>query len=260
MGKKYVTIIPIYKQKLDSDEELCVQRYCEVLKGEDLYFIAPKHMDVSWYQKKFPNIRYALFHDRYFKGTKSYNRLMLDVKFYEYFTEYEYMLIAQTDAVIWQNENRMEEFIAKGYDYIGAPWVPERRIWEWTFHKKKKFPWMEIRCCKKRGNGITMGNGGFCLRNIEKTIALIKEFSWRKCYWFWKRNEDIFFGVFGRDNKCGYKLADVDTGRTFAGEYHLRECVEQGEIPFAVHGWKKDFSDYEEMKDFLEQHGYKMVP
>ena len=100
-----------------------------------------------------------------------------------------------------------------------------------------------------------MGNGGFSLRHVKHCRALIHEFRWRKIYWFWKRNEDIFFGVFGRDSKHGFRPADIETGRAFALEYHLRETVEKGEIPFAVHGWSKDFKDYDEMREFLAGYG-----
>lgn len=260
MGEKnqsYITVIPIYKERLSEDEASCVRRYVKVLQGTPMAFLAPEHMDCSWYEEQFPTVGYEKFADRYFTGTKSYNHLMLWEGFYQRFLDngYAYMLVAQTDAVIWQEENRIPEFMEKGFDYYGAPWVPERRIWEWTFEKKTGFPGFAIKCCKKEGQGITMGNGGFSLRNIEKCIQLIHEFRFRKIYWFIKRNEDIFFGVFGRKNRCGFRLATVECGLEFAREYHLRECVEKGEIPFGVHGWQKDFSNYREMEEFLQGHG-----
>ncbi len=249
--KSYITVIPIYKKELSADEEACVGKYAEVLKGTPIVFIAPEQLDCEWYREHFPEIGYERFADRFFTGTKSYNRLMLSEAFYQRFLKYEYLLIAQPDAVIVQDRNRIPEFIRMGYDYYGAPWIPERRIWEWTFPRKKGFPGFRIQCCKKKGCGIRMGNGGFSLRNIRKCIALIHEFRHRKLYWFLKRNEDIFFGVFGRENRCGFRLASVECGLAFAREYHLRECFEKGDIPFAVHGWRKDFKDYKEMQECL---------
>lgn len=255
MSNRCAVVIPVYKTELSKDEEKCVKRYVKVLDGESLFFIAPEHIDKTYYEKNFPSVKWMLFEDKYFTGTKSYNHLLLNVKFYERFGEYDYMLIAQTDAVIWQEDNKLSEYMDMGYDYIGAPWVPERRIWEWTTHKKTSFPFFEIRCAKKKGQGITMGNGGFNLRKVDKSAQLIKEFSWRKIYWFFKRNEDIFFGLFGRENKCGFKLADVDTGLKFAREYDLKTAVTRGEIPFGVHGWSKDFASFDEMEAFLVKHG-----
>ena len=181
----------------------------------DIFFFVPENLDISWYEDN----------------------------------------IAQPDAALWSTRDRIPEFIAKGYDYIGAPWEPERCIWEWTFPKKKG---ERIKCLKKKGQGITMGNGGFCLRNVKKCKELIHEFRWRKCYWFFKRSEDIFFGVFGPDNRCGFKNADVETGRSFSREYGLRKSVTEGDIPYAVHGWSKDFRDYDEMRSFLAEHGIEI--
>ena len=102
-----------------------------------------------------------------------------------------------------------------------------------------------------------MGNGGFCLRSVAKSKALIKEFAWRKIYWFIKRNEDIFFGLLGREgnNKCGFKPADIETGKEFALEYDIKEYVKKGIVPFGVHGWSKYFSSYEEMEEYLKKEG-----
>lgn len=251
--KKCIVVIPVYLAKLPYDEEMCVKKYQEILVGEDIRFIAPRSIDTSWYEEKFPEIKFKFFDDKFFTGTKSYNHLMLDVSFYKEFLEYEYMLIAQTDACIWSKENKINDFIDKGYDYYGAPWIPERRIWEWIFERQNGK--LKLRCCKKEGQGLSMGNGGFCLRNIRKSIDLINEFRWRKIYWFFKRNEDIFFGLFGMSNKSGFKLSDVETGKQFGAEYHLRELVLTNQIPFGVHGWKKDFDSYDEMEKFLKEKG-----
>ncbi|MBR3102943.1 MAG: hypothetical protein IKH46_03885 [Lachnospiraceae bacterium] len=252
--KKYVALIPAYKLQFDADEQACVERYFQVLTG-DIVFTVPQSLDVSWYEEHFPKGTFRRFPNKFFQGIRGYNKLLLSEDFYTAFEDYKYLLIAQPDAVVWQNRDRIPEFIAKGYDYYGAPWQPARRIWEWTCPKAGKFPFFRIRCCKKNGDGIVMGNGGFSLRHVEHCRALIHEFRWRKIYWFWKRNEDIFFGVFGRDSRRGFKPADIETGRAFALEYHLREAVEKGEIPFAVHGWSKDFKDYVEMQEFLKKHG-----
>ncbi len=221
-------------------------------------FFVPEGLDVSWYKEHFPTLPFERFDRRFFKGIKGYNRLLLSDAFYARFSKYPYLLIAQPDAVVWQDKDRISEFIGKGYDYYGAPWIPERRIWEWIFPKKKVFPGFSIRCCKKAGCGIRMGNGGFSLRRVKACRKLIRKYRWRKCYWFWKRNEDIFFGLLGLDNRNGFKLADVACGKGFALEYGLKESVKAGKVPYAVHGWKKEFASYEEMRAFLAGYGIRI--
>lgn len=255
---KAVVIIPAYKPQFDADEEACVQRYVKVFSERELVFVLPEGLNSSYYAKRFPGVGQRRFAAEYFKGIRGYNRLLLSDVFYAAFERYEYMLIAQPDAVLWQNEDRLDEFMERGYDYIGAPWEPPRRIWEWTFPKKKGFPGFRIRCCKGKNDGIVMGNGGFSLRHIAHCRELIREFGHRKIYWFWKRNEDIFFGVFGRDSRRGFVPAPIADGRAFAAEYHLRDRVKNSDIPYAVHGWQKDFSDYAQMQDFLKGYGIEI--
>ena len=251
-SKRCVTVIPIYRKEFHKDEEMCVKKYVQVLDGEDIVFVGPESLDTSYYEKTFPMVVLKRFSDRFFKGINGYNHLMLDPKFYRSFSDHEYMLIAQPDAVIFREDNMLEEFMNLGYDYYGAPWIPPRHIWEWAKIKDESSGKVRTVCLKKRGNGITMGNGGFSLRRIESCARLIEEYGWRKIYWFIKRNEDIFFGVFGRANKCGFKLCDVENGKRFALEYNIRESVENGKVPFGVHGWSKEFDSFEEMEKYLE--------
>ncbi len=257
MQDRYITVIPAYKKSFDADEEKCVGRYFDVLESAKI-FVVPESLDVSWYENRYAGALFERFDDRFFKGIRAYNRLLLSTAFYKRFDKWEYMLIAQPDATLWQDRDRISEFIDKAFDYYGAPWIPERRIWEWLFPKKEGFPGFTIRCLKKKGCGITMGNGGFSLRRNESCIRLIEQYGWRKIYWFIKRNEDIFFGVCGSDNRNDFKPADVETGRAFALEYGLRDSVKCGKPPYAVHGWKKEFTDYEEMKAFLKENGIEI--
>ena len=228
-------------------------KYVQVLKGEDIFFIAPENLNTDYYETEFPDIRYKRYKDKYFKGILGYNKLMLSTDFYDSFSEYEYMLIAQPDACIWREENMLEYFMDMDFDYYGAPWIPARRIWEWAPVRSGQDGRRRIVCLKKEGNGIEMGNGGFSLRRISSCRKLIKEFAWRKSYWYIKRNEDIFFGVFGRGSKNNFKLCDVASGLKFAGEYNIKELVLEGRTPFGVHGWSKYFDSYEDMQKFLEE-------
>ena len=257
MNKTCVVAVPIYKKTFSHDEEMCVRKYASVFSEEKLIFICPDSLDRSYYLDRFPAFEYEPFQDRFFKGIKGYNRLMLSESFYERFDKFDYILIAQPDAVIWRDENMLSHFMDKGFDYYGAPWIPERRIWEWTWVRDTDGKHGVIECAKKKDHGIVMGNGGFSLRKIKPCIKLIHEHRWRKIYWFIKRNEDIFFGLLGRrgNNRCDFKLADIETGKAFALEYDLKDYVEKGEVPFGVHGWNKYFDSFEEMEKYLKEKG-----
>lgn len=242
-------VIPAYKDFFDKDEAAAVNAYFKVFT-EDKYFIVPESLDMKRYTDAYPDALIKRFPDSFFKGTKGYNKLMLSDFFYRAFKKYEYMLIAQPDAALLSKEDKLPEFIEKGYDLTGAPWEPERNIWEAVITKKDG-----IRLLKKRGKGISMGNGGFCLRKTEACRKLLKKEAWRKLYWY--RSEDIFFAVAGLEDK-DFKLSDVENGRAFSLEYGIKTSIDAGHAPYAVHGWSKEFKDYAEMAAYVNSHGGDM--
>ena len=156
MSKTCVVAVPIYKKCFSHDEEQCVKKYATVLSEEKLIFICPESLDKSYYKEQFPTFDYESFQDKYFKCIAGYNKLMLSESFYGRFDNYEYILIAQPDAVIWREENMLRYFMDKDFDYYGAPWIPERRILEWTWVTDNNGK--RIECAKKKDHGIVMGN------------------------------------------------------------------------------------------------------
>ncbi len=46
--------------------------------------------------------------------------MMMNVKFYKKFGEYEYMLVCQPDCLILKNQSELEQIYKMGYDYIGG--------------------------------------------------------------------------------------------------------------------------------------------
>ena len=124
-------VIPIYKITPAEMEVRSIERTCEILCGRDVYFVAPRGMNTDNYEiyLKRKNVKIQFFDTRFFEGISGYNRLMLDKRFYERFSAYEYMLIAQPDAFILSNRDRMDEFMGKGYQYWGAPWKPYLKIY-----------------------------------------------------------------------------------------------------------------------------------
>ena len=83
-----------------------------------------------------------------------YNCLLTDPTFYEQFLPHEYVLIFQTDTLLFpQSPFKIEEFL--GYDYIGA-------LWNWYL----------ISDPKGVGRG---GNGGLSLRKTSTMIRVLSQ-------------------------------------------------------------------------------------
>lgn len=244
MKKKLTVIVPIYKKQLNRNETISVELCAKKMKQYDLFFIMPEHLDATWY-RQFQAFEVKRFPDKYFKGTDTYNKLMLNPKFYKKFSEYEYMLIAQTDTLILGLPEEFGQFLDGDIDYIGAPWEKEQKFY---FYTTKRFLYQSLHW----GHEVLarVGNGGFSLRKIDKTIELLKE----KRFWrlLWRGNEDFFFACYGEHNRCGFRLASIQMAEKFALETNMKlELKLRKRKPFAVHKWEAEFDFYEEIQEYI---------
>ena len=243
-SKMLCVIIPIYKQFLNEKEILSVNSYVEYFKNIDIFFVCPQSLDINDYKTKYESINYVRFDDCFFQSNKSYNNLMLSEKFYEEFHNYVYMLIAQTDAIIFNQDINITEFINSDYDYIGAPWYyspfsTKDGIIKYLIKKLIIHDSLKMSC----------GNGGFSLRKISSMIELLRMTSiYRKILWHY--NEDIFFSYVGR--KRGYKIAPCDIAEKFALEQNMKERISLCKFPLALHAWEKEFTSYKELENFRD--------
>ena len=244
-------IIPIYNIKPVESEIKSISRTLSVLKDYDTYFIHPFLMDTSAYEEIIAdsvndeigrklNVHFKPFRKKYFKSNKTYSRLMLSDQFYRMFLEYEYMLIAQTDTYILNTEHTLEEFIEisreKKYDYWGAPWTDGPFKKPYTLKDRFKLPVV------KHPEQVKVGNGGFSLRHVSNTCNLVIRKK-NLIDFYWRFNEDLFFSWFAIDPDNRYNAASFEEALTFALEANMKEEIEKGNIPFAVHAWEKHYPD-----------------
>ena len=151
--KKCVVVIPIYKKLIENDECFSLLQCKKILSKYDIKFVCPENLDTSEYEK-IADFEIIKLKNDYFQSTNSYSRMLLDKAFYEKFKDYEYMLIYQLDA--WVFEDKIEEWCNKGYDYIGAPWFKGFGV---AKENAKMFEYA--------------GNGGFSLRKIPTFIDVL---------------------------------------------------------------------------------------
>lgn len=104
------------------------------------------------------------------KTNQDYNKVLLDINFWEELKEHERVLIFQTDTMMLQSG--IEDFLH--YDYVGAPW-------KWWFRHFKTY------------NRIG-GNGGFSLRKVSKMKEIIHKYKGTEKIDIPEyHNEDVFF-------------------------------------------------------------------
>lgn len=242
-------VIPIYKTTLEEMEERSIERTCRILSKRDIFFVAPEGLQMdnyaSFLNKK--NVSVEYFAPKYFRGISGYNRLMLEKRFYERFTAYEYMLIAQPDAFILSNSDSIDEFMKKGYQYWGAPWKPYLKIY-----------CLDIKGARHFGNILKpvickSGNGGFSLRHIKATLELLKRRRITAKLWCNNYNEDGFYAYFGHSNEFDwFNCPSEEEAFDFALEAEMKSILSSGHQVFAVHAWEKMLpGGYEELKKFI---------
>lgn len=247
-----IVVIPVHKKKPTDYEIMSLCQCFHILKKHPICFVGPERLDISaytsiifdsetrWFEERFPNV--------FFEGIKGYNLLMLDKAFYKRFAKYQYILIYQLDAWVFRDE--LDEWCAKGYDYIGAPWLEEDNKENLTLAR--------------------VGNGGFSLRRVQHFIdvltykgpvkkaaqlnlsptlkntiyKLFYNIGYQNTISYYKKDEtlfeDIFLSIFLSNTKLRAKMPSPEEASHFAFEKHPSFLFSRnGQLPFGCHAWGK---------------------
>lgn len=231
-------VIPVYKEQLSELEEISLNQCYRILDSHNIIFAAPEGFYAEWINNH--EIRY--FEKKNFVNERAYNNLMLDEIFYESFNDFEYILIYQLDAFVF--EDRIKYFCDMGYDYIGAPWIDG----QFYFVNPSNSVWH-------------VGNGGLSLRKVNSCYRLLKKQKIRKDLFLsdsekvlrYIKNEDLFFSSM---QVFGFKVAPLDVALRFSFEEQPEKCYELNcrELPFGTHAWGKFNIDF--WKPYIESYGY----
>jgi hypothetical protein len=264
--------IPIYRETLSALEIQSVNRCIEILSDYSIYFICHDKLNINFYKTHFQKIKkYKFFHEKYFESLKGYNTLLLNVEYYNAFSNYKYMLLYQTDCYVFKDELLL--WANKGYDYLGG-------IWFDSFHKNPDFGaqfWYP-------------GNGGFSLRNIKNIIHvlnskkklknwkqlmeekkklgetkglktfkhtvlfILKMFGYKNSVSFYAQhfdnNEDVFFADLHK--KYGLlKVPALEDALMFSWDSNPEFLYKKlKKLPFGCHAWYREDKPYKNNKSF----------
>lgn len=147
-------VIPLYKKKPTQEELASLWQCKNLLCKFPIKIVCPAGMSTKEY--KFLNAEVINFSGKWFRNARAYSNLLLTKEFYERFTNYNYILIYQTDGWVFKDELAL--WCEQGYDYIGAPWLEK-------FEKADD---------NSDFVGL-VGNGGMSLRNVKKHIKLFED-------------------------------------------------------------------------------------
>lgn len=250
-----IVVVPVYRSSINEVEKISYCQCCRVFKARTICLVAPEGLDLTIYKILSDSCGAETEVKRldiaFFQSIQSYNRLMLDIQFYERFKDYDYMLIYQLDAWVFRDE--LDYWCGLGYDYIGAPWFENYGTYE-------------------DGNKLwAVGNGGFSLRRIRYFIDLLEhngpikdantlgltsslknriyKFLYAKGYQnrvsYFRKDptlfEDVFYTVYLKDTRFKAKVPSAEEAASFAFEKspsYLFSCTRQ--LPFGCHAWLKN--------------------
>ena len=269
-------VVPIYKSQLTSDEHVSINSFLKHLKGHDFHAVVPEHL-VNRVKNLPECFKYTPFPSPYFQNRDSYSRLLLSKEFYAAFQKYDYILIAQTDALVLSSD--LQAWREKACDYIGAPWANNFKT-----HLGVEF------------EGV--GNGGFSLRNVASALRVLNakvlpvaDYSLdpKPRWWQWDRvkkvmilinwfrrflpkislekyllkhycgAEDIFWGKYAKQFDPTFKVANLNDALRFAFEADPAGSLEKtgGRLPFGCHAWARYDRDFWVKKGVVPEKGKK---
>lgn len=239
-----VIVVPRYTATLKDDERISLMHLHHFLGEFDTYFVSPQSLAIE--NPELPILR---FNDRFFSGLPGYNRLMLSEAFYRTFEAWEYILIYQLDCLVFSDQ--LMQWCARGYDYIGSPWLNSPQEPEKGFSR--------------------VGNGGFSLRRVPAFLKVLensgnlkqvidnalrlgkqKNSPLQRSLWWWllklyqqpvrfKHNEDGFWSDFADKHDPEYLRPPIDVALSFGFECAPEYCFElnNSQLPFGCHAWAR---------------------
>ena len=227
----YVTVVPVYKTKPTKTEALSLLQL-RYLGIENATLMCPEGLDVGIYLDLWPDLKIERFPKKHFLSVQTYNDFLLTPGFYEVFAEqYDWMLIYQLDAFIFSNQ--IKKYCELGYDYYGAPWQFGFPQYYFLFNR-----W-PIRLNLKR---FYVGNGGFSLRKIDKTIDLLYRKQGHRSQTYFM--EDVYFGYWGSIDKT-FHACPAEVGAAFSIETYPAYWIKLiDNFPMGTHNFERSGKEW----------------
>ena len=251
-------VIPLYKESLSELELKIVKNNLRILKGYEIVFIVPDYLVLNTLSQQVHIENYSIIKvsDEWLgrkNGIGGYNRMMLSKKFYELFTDTEYILICQSDAYIFKDE--LSSWCDRGHDCVAAPWV-KRSVYK--FPLISCYMWIRQRLFSsylhhlKQDLYNKIGNGGLSLRKVSSFIAACDKYNSEIDFFLSQEghlyHEDVFWAII----PSTFNYPTVDEAMKFSIDTNPKYCYNRlgGKLPFGCHGLTRK-SLYNFWKDII---------
>ena len=262
MKHQVKVVVPIYKEKLGSQELLSLKNNVSVLKDYPVVILAPEGLDVSHTMQQVPGCEVMFVSNQWLgaNGIAGYNNMMLSTSFYEKFADCEYILICQTDAWIFRDD--LKKWCSGEYDYVAAPW-PKRKVY--SLPLISQFLWLRKKLLSKEGKIMRqdyfnkIGNGGLSLRKVSSFIQASIKYKERADIFKQNRgmlhNEDWFWALVPKE----FTYPSFNEALEFSFDTHPDLCIgmTNGKLPFGCHGWYKK-RNYNFWKNYINDNSQQL--
>ncbi len=254
---KVCVVIPTHTSTPTKNQLLAFKQCFDVLKNHSIKVLIPHELNLDAYYKVVPSFEIISIERNWLTSVKNYNALKKNYFFYKLFAEYQFLLTYELDAFVFRDE--LNFWVDKGQDYIGAPWFEG---------------WHEPNI---NSQVIGVGNSGFSLRTIQKSLLILKRISKIKSIYRWSLckhnnilfnsimflfsgyfkllslryleriinlnddNEDYFWCMLVDKSFRDYYIAPVNEAIKFSFEANpsLLYKINNNELPFGCHAWER---------------------
>lgn len=243
MKTKVKVIIPIYKLTLNNWEYAALKNNIQILSSHPIVFLKPEGLDITCIVRSYPQTEVVDVSTNWLgvkRGIAGYNEMMMSKKFYDLFSDTEYILICHTDAWIFRDE--LLQWCEKGYDLVAAPWPTRPRY--------RYFPLKQFLAIKKKITTSTheisridmydkIGNGGLCLRKTSTFGMACEHYATEIAYFNSlsdsMHNEDIFWALIPKE----LNYPNVKEALKFAFDLKPQVCYQLNnkQLPMGCHGF-----------------------
>lgn len=262
---KIVIIIPIYSLVLKGYEIKVLDNLSSLCKDYEIYFIHPQSLNLDKEELFLSyNFKCLSFEDGYFKDIAGYNRLCLSYSFYDSFKDFDYLLIHQLDAFIF--ENAFEKWISQNYDYVAPPWVGIDAFKFIRGTYENNVPILlkaKLLALHKSifGHDFLVGNGGISLRKIKTFKRVLRLFASQAKSWPY--NEDLFYSIHIPAHYPLFRIPSFQKALAFGFDLNPLQAFELNgyELPMSAHGFDKPayLSQWQEVMERTPHLGFQAV-
>jgi hypothetical protein len=246
-------VVPVYRLLTDPAEKLSLEQTLETLADYPVYLVGPTSL-----QAYFDELRTSLnkrlqsitFEEQYFSSIDGYNDLLLSQKFYKAFDSFEYLLIVQTDALVFSNA--LEFWCAKQYSYIGAPWfegyttptfpLTLTSVGNGGFSLRRVPDFLRVLSRPRVFKNVLMQSWpGSVVSNVYRFLKDYQSFVYRDTHVNIDVNEDLFWGLFVPARCSFFRVPPATEAVAFAFEAHpdFLYQLNQQTLPFGCHAWQR---------------------